>query len=1634
MQEIAITNKQILIKSLLIKLFIMKKLFIKLMSVTIVLAISASSFGQSGKIRPGVASDFESNFLESQNQIVKPNSTLKNASFLSSMQAGADRLTNMQHTDGSWGWPLIAPPSYANILGPIAMGLAQAYTYTGDANHLAALSLSGGYLLTKINNFSPSDGYLAARLDQVFSGTTYTDHLIANFYGHLAAGTYDKNGAGTDYDTPGYITLIHDGRASIPNLAAWDIGMGLVAAASCGVSGTELDYWINGVKTEIDGLDGTDYYDVIGLAGAVYSLAFVGEDYTPTAGQHFGAANLLALADILVSYQIDVGGFAWNKDYVIPNNDNETVQETAYAMLALMTVDNAGYRSEILGAFSYLESVQLSTGGWENYPGNGENNEITGEGLWADAMVMQTGPSITIETPTAANCDEYSFDVTVADFNLIGSISMTLEYENAVLGYIDTDFHPDIAGLTSVNEINGIIYIGGFYPTAVTLADDAVLFTLTFNVKPAGWGATTTLHWPMLPDEANEIAGPNGQPVYIDSFFDVTYTFPEELAVTEAVIDADCPCSATGSIDLTVTGGTAPITYSWTGPGTFTSTNQNITGLVTGTYDVLVTDANGCTVNLSVFVNYTPDGTLPTITCPGNITVNNDPGVCEAVVDFMPATTRSIPPSPANSGASECQNMWQSFQVDVSGVLTGITVDNRTASTDWTYKLYAGIGIGGCELFSGFLAIVPSGLVTLPITNDTYLEAGLDYTYAISGICDGTACEICVDVWGTYASGAPVYANGYYWDNSHSVDPYCPSVPDDYHTNVICINTTFDILQLPAGMLLSDNCMVTNLTASPVSGSTFPVGTTPVTFTALDYTGNSLSCNFNIIVVDNELPVITCATPAALYNADPGVCDYTVTGYVPGFANPKIDNFWFASNGFMMEPGQSGGTWDDPDETGVWYQYFDPVNMLEWWNIWFYNEPLDLNRMKIIHMGFWIQPTGPNSVFNYVVNWSDDLWMGSGFPLPADEDHVKRSLVNSTIIGGLEWVEVYFEIPDYNPEWVSVDIWGDNILIEKFNMPPPAWASPALLTYWEPWMEGGIIVHECLPKAGANLDPIFFDDNCGGATVTNDYNNTSTLDGASFPVGSTPVTWTVTDGATPPNTDQCSYNIVVVDNQPPTITCAVPTNPYYVNTACTYVVPGTGLDPIATGDNCNVLSVVNDFNGTNTLAGAAFPVATTPVVWTITDVATPPNVTTCSYDVTVNKIAISGNLTYHNGGQTLGNVTLTLDDGVNPVLTTSTTPGTGAYGFSNLCAGNYTLSANFGAKAVGGINATDAAMANYWGIAPWSIEKVRFYAGDAVLNNLIDALDAQQILSYFVTAGGSAIAPPWKFWVAGESISANPVTPPVGLQIPTITIGGGDATINLLGQVSGDFNMSYSSATKSASETLILNQGKNIFAEVGTELDLPIVARIDMDLSAVSLILNFPADKLEISDVFLSSDPTSPLMYNVVGDELRIGWNSLIPTYLNVGESLITLKVKVIDEAGLEGINISLVADQLNELANGNYDVINDAVLVADVIHTSALGMFENNQADKLELANHPNPFNGTTNFVYTLPVDGKVILEIYDIIGNKVKLAVEEIQTAGEYTFILDANTLQPGVYTATLKLKNERTFITRSIKIISK
>ncbi len=69
---------------------------------------------------------------------------------------------------------------------------------------------------------------------------------------------------------------------------------------------------------------------------------------------------------------------------------------------------------------------------------------------------------------------------------------------------------------------------------------------------------------------------------------------------------------------------------------------------------------------------------------------------------------------------------------------------------------------------------------------------------------------------------------------------------------------------------------------------------------------------------------------------------------------------------------------------------------------------------------------------------------------------------------------------------------------------------------------------------------------------------------------------------------------------------------------------------------------------------------------------------------------------------------------------------------------------------------------------------------------------------------------------------------------------------------------------------------------------------------------------------------------------------------------------------------------------------------------------------------NYPNPFNPTTTIEYTLPRTAHVSLEIYNVLGERVAVIVDEVQIAGSKAARVDASRLTSGVYMYRLTAGN--------------
>ncbi len=71
---------------------------------------------------------------------------------------------------------------------------------------------------------------------------------------------------------------------------------------------------------------------------------------------------------------------------------------------------------------------------------------------------------------------------------------------------------------------------------------------------------------------------------------------------------------------------------------------------------------------------------------------------------------------------------------------------------------------------------------------------------------------------------------------------------------------------------------------------------------------------------------------------------------------------------------------------------------------------------------------------------------------------------------------------------------------------------------------------------------------------------------------------------------------------------------------------------------------------------------------------------------------------------------------------------------------------------------------------------------------------------------------------------------------------------------------------------------------------------------------------------------------------------------------------------------------------------------------------------------NYPNPFNPSTTIRFGLPESGRVMLELYNMLGQSVEVLLDDYLPAGYQEVIVNGSEFSSGVYTYRISVKGER------------
>lgn len=175
------------------------------------------------------------------------------------------------------------------------------------------------------------------------------------------------------------------------------------------------------------------------------------------------------------------------------------------------------------------------------------------------------------------------------------------------------------------------------------------------------------------------------------------------------------------------------------------------------------------------------------------------------------------------------------------------------------------------------------------LPNDKFV--GSDVNLSVNGVANAAIPSNCGsaavgNVYGSFTIVAATSKNGGPLCCSAALVETTPPVITGCPSN-ITVNLTSPACQIAPGWTLptaTDNCTLASFTSTHAPTDLLNIGTTTVTYTAVDSYNNSSSCSFTITVVDNTKPVFTNCLNNIAANAG-NSCEAVVSWTPPGFTD-----------------------------------------------------------------------------------------------------------------------------------------------------------------------------------------------------------------------------------------------------------------------------------------------------------------------------------------------------------------------------------------------------------------------------------------------------------------------------------------------------------------------------------------------------------------------------------------------------------------------------------------------------------------------------------------------------------------------------------------------------------------------------
>ncbi|MBL7968557.1 MAG: HYR domain-containing protein, partial [Prolixibacteraceae bacterium] len=659
------------------------------------------------------------------------------------------------------------------------------------------------------------------------------------------------------------------------------------------------------------------------------------------------------------------------------------------------------------------------------------------------------------------------------------------------------------------------------------------------------------------------------------------------------------------------------------------------------------TDACGNSSTCTQTVTITDNNLPPTISCPANVSETAAANNCSKTNVVIgtptysdncpnPVLTYTLTGATTGSGAGIVP-VAQVYNVGVTTVTYTVTdSSNNTASCSFTVTIISvstpNISIGGCTNVSETAAANNCSKIPTTIINPTYSDncwplASLTLTWTMTGATTGSGSGSVVGQ--TFNTGVTTVT--YTVTNPDGLTASCsftvtivsvntPNISIGGCTNVsetaaanncsktptTIVNPTYSDACWPLASLTLSWTMTGATTGSgtgSVVGQTFNTGVTTVTYTVTNPDGLSATCSFTVTILALTPPSFTSGCPSDItQSADAGMCNANITVPVPAVSDPcnlgytVINSFNSTNNASGIYPiGTTSVTWTITPTVGAVTTCVQTITV---------NDLLPtLSCPANITVNADFNQTYASNVAVPLPTYSDNcpgltlVWTMSGVTT-GNSPATGINTVPSPNTFNVGVTTISYTLTDANSHVVTCSF---TVTVEA----KPVITCPADITRNTDPGVCTATLNPGFPTKVSGVEPITYSWVMTGATTGS---GTGSIGNYTFNKGTTIITWTATNIS---GTDQCTQNIIVIDNESPVITiCPVSRNltgcdtgaitgPAFsaISATSSYAVFSDATNQGVATDNCGIVTV----NYIDVASGTC-PIVVTRT-WTVLDAA-----------------------------------------------------------------------------------------------------------------------------------------------------------------------------------------------------------------------------------------------------------------------------------------------------------------------------------------------------------------------------------------------------------------------------------------------